>query len=141
MVSTGLWTGESLVLGIVMIGVGLLLILVSMPLAKGQVRAHQYNYRPWQPIKLSDEEKDRLGRPTAKATIAVALLYALAGLASVAIGLTGHAGPGIMYLFIGSSVFLMLAFAAIAIVMVYTVKRWRKQGAAGRGEAKPPAAK
>lgn len=86
MVTSVLWLGESLVLGIVMIGVGLLLILVSMPLAKGLVRAHQYNYRPWQPIKLTDEEKDRLGRPTAKATIAVAFLYVLAGLTSIAMG-------------------------------------------------------
>lgn len=130
MVTTDLWLGESLVLGIVMIGVGLLLILVSVPLAKGRVRAHQYNYRPVQLYKLSDEEKDRLGKPTAKATIAVALLYVLAGLASIAIGATGNAGPVVLYLFMGTIILSILAFLAIVIVSLHSVKRAREKSAA-----------
>jgi ABC-type transport system involved in multi-copper enzyme maturation permease subunit len=139
MVSTGLWTGGSIAFGIIMIFVGLMITLSSLPLAQGTVKSSKYNWRPVHLnglYKMTDEEQDRMAKPTARAAIVVGLLYALAGLASVTIGLNGHAGPGIMYLFLGSSVFLALAFAAISIWMVCTVKRWRKQG-----EAKSPAAR
>lgn len=134
MVSTGLWTGASLAYGIIMIYIGLLITLPSLPLAQGIVKSSKYNWRPVRLGRMTDEERDRMGKPTAKAAIVVGLLYALAGLASIAIGVTGHAGPGVLYLFIGSSILMTLAFAAIAIWMVYTVKRRRRQG-----EAKPPA--
>jgi len=129
MVASDLWTGESLVLGIIMIGVGLLLILVSVPLAKGWVRAHQYNYRPIQLYKLSDEEKDRLGKPMAKATIAIAMIFVLAGLASIALGVTGNAGPVVIYLFGGTIVLSMLALLAVMIFALRSAKRAREKDA------------
>jgi ABC-type transport system involved in multi-copper enzyme maturation permease subunit len=137
--STGLWTGESLALGILMIFIGLMITLPGLPLALGTVKSSTYNWRPihlYKLYKMSEEEKDRTGKPAARVAIVVGLLYALAGLASVAIGATGNAGPGVQYLFLGSSAFLALAFAAIAIVIISTVKRWRMQG-----ETKPPAAR
>ena len=129
MVTSGIWTGESLALGIIMIFIGLVIILSSLPLAQGRVKPSKYN---WMPVRLytiyrmTGEEKDRIGKPTAKAAIVVGTLYALAGLALVAIGLTGNAGPEIIYLFLGASALMALAFAAIAIAMVHTVKRWRE---------------
>jgi ABC-type antimicrobial peptide transport system permease subunit len=129
MVSSDLWLGESLILGIIMIGLGLLLTLVSVPLAKGHAQASKYNYRPVQLYKLTDEERDRLGKPTAKAVIAVAMLYVLAGLASIVLGVTGNAGPVIMDVFIGTIVLSILAFLAIMIISMYSVKLARENAA------------
>jgi hypothetical protein len=121
--------GESLVFGIIMIFIGLLITLPSLPMAMGRMRASRYNWLPIRlPYRMTDEEKDQMGKPTAKAAIVVGLPYGLAGLAIVAIGLTGNASPSVMYLFIGASALMALAFVAIAIWMVYAVKRWRVQG-------------
>lgn len=127
MVSSNLWPGVSLVMGIIMIWIGILLILVSMPLAKGNVQASKYNYRPIQLYKISDEEKDRLGKPTAIASMAVAMLFVLAGLASIAIGATGNAGPVVMDLFLGTIVLAILALLGILFVSLYFVNRARKK--------------
>jgi hypothetical protein len=121
--SSGMWPGGSLALGIVVFLIGVLLILVSMPLAKGNVQASRYNYRPIQQYKLSNEERDRMGKPTALASMVVALLFILAGLASVAPGITGNACPSIMYLFLGTIIVSAVGLPAIIFVSLLLVKR------------------
>jgi hypothetical protein len=128
--SSSLWTGASLALGIIMIFfIGLLLTLLSIPLAKGTMRAHEYNYRSVQLFKLSNEEKDRLGKPTAIAAIGIAMLYVLGGLASVALGTTGNAGPIVLYLFMGTIILSILGLLAITIVSPLLAYRARKKSA------------
>ncbi len=44
------WFLMGIVLGIVLIWFGFLLAIVSLPLAKGEVRSRDYNYRPFRKI-------------------------------------------------------------------------------------------
>ena len=61
------WLVLGLVLGILMIWFGIFLALVSLPLAKGEVSARDYNYRPFRPFfqklfGITDEMENAAGR-------------------------------------------------------------------------------
>ena len=129
MASANIWFGASLIFGIIMIWIGTLLMLTCIPLARGDVRASQYSYRPIQLYRLTDEERDRLGKPTAIASMAVAALFILSGLASIALGVTVNVGPAIMYMFLGTAVLAVLALLGILLVSLYFVGRAREKSA------------
>jgi uncharacterized membrane protein HdeD (DUF308 family) len=92
------WLVMGLVLGIILIWAGILLALFSMPLAKGQVRARDYNYRPLRPLfrkwfGMTDDVNDEAGRQGAKLTVAYSIFMVIPGVCSIFIGLASLGNP------------------------------------------------
>jgi ABC-type antimicrobial peptide transport system permease subunit len=122
-----------LVLGIVFIWFGIILMLVSRPLARGEVHSRGYNYRPWQPKfvkKLTDDEADAVNKIFAKWAIACGGLMVLVGIAAMALGIQGQGQY--IYLVISLPIVALIALIIIAYAYVYRFVKNK----AGLGEAK-----
>ncbi len=113
-----------LIIGIVMIWVGIILVLASLPLARGEANARTYNYRPWQPKfvkKLSDEEANMIGKKFAKYAIYAGFLMMLLGVVSIVLGTSGH--EDIILLLLNLSVVLLLISILISYSYSYQVSK------------------
>ncbi len=127
MVSSSAWIGGGLILGILMIWLGLVLVLVSLPLARGKVRAHEYSYRPIQIFKFTNEEKDRLGPASGKAGIVAGVLFILAGFGSFALAVTGNGQYSLMLLN-GMTLLMLLGIIVVFYLSIRWVRKVRKEG-------------
>jgi hypothetical protein len=113
-----------LILGIVMSWVGVILFLASRPLAKGEVRSKEYNYRPWQPkfVKsLSDDEVDALNRRYAGYALYSGLLMTGCGIVAIVLAALGQ-GPFAL-LVIALPILLLIGLILGAYVSTYNVSK------------------
>jgi purine-cytosine permease-like protein len=112
---SGAWLGASLVIGILMAWFGILIIIISLPLARGEVRGRDYNYRPWKPFVVSADLSDRINRQGAKLAIACSVLFIIGGLLVIALRRMG-AGEWTLYAFL---LFIVLWLVLLAGVYIY----------------------
>jgi uncharacterized membrane protein HdeD (DUF308 family) len=108
------WFLMGIVLGIVLIWFGFLLAIVSLPLAKGEVRSRDYNYRPFRKIGqrlfgITADIEDKVNRKAAKWMIAYAVFMAFMGVCSIIFGVMSIGNPLIPYL---------LALIVVIILMI-----------------------
>lgn len=123
------WLVMGLIFGILMIWFGILSAIVSMPMAKGQVRSRDYNYRPFRPLfqkwlGITDEMEDRVGRQGAKWMIAYSIFMIALGFCAIIFGLTSLGNPLILY------ILAIVVLAALMIgIYVYTIAIARRKRA------------
>jgi Flp pilus assembly protein TadB len=113
-----------LILGIVMSWVGIIVFLASRPLAKGEVRSKDYNYRPWQPkfVKsLSDEEADAINRRYAGYAVSSGLLMSACGVAAIVLAVIGYGS--IALLAIAVPILLIIGLTLGAFVSAYNASK------------------
>ncbi len=117
------WFLMGIVLGIVLIWFGFLLAIVSLPLAKGEVRSRDYNYRPFRKIGqrlfgITADIEDRVNRKAAKWMIAYAIFMVAMGFCSIIFGVMSIGNPLILYLLVIIVVIiLIIVFSAYAITL------------------------
>ena len=113
-----------LVLGIVMSWVGIIVFLASRPLAKGEVRSKEYNYRPWRPkfVKaLSDDEADALNRRFAGYAMYAGLLMTCCGVAAILLVVLGKSSLALLA--VAAPILIIIGLAVGAYVSTYNVSR------------------
>lgn len=113
-----------IVMGIIMIWFGIVLILASLPLAKGEANARGYNYRPWQPkfVKsLSDEQVNEIGKRQARYAIWAGLLMMASGFVSIVFAAVGL-GEYALYLFI-LPISALIVLIVVAYAQTYSVAK------------------
>jgi hypothetical protein len=107
-----------LIFGILLTWFGIITILVSYPLTKGDIDPRKYNYRPWQPkfIKeLTDDQAKKIGKRDGKYGVGFGISLVFIGMASFILGATGKGFDilTILWIFlIGSIVLIIYAYAA-----------------------------
>jgi len=115
-----------LILGIIMSWVGIILFLASRPLAKGEVRSKDYNYRPWQPkfVKaLSDEEADAINRKYAGYAVGGGLLMSAGGILAIILSVIGSGSLALLA--VAVPILLIIGLALGAFVSTYNASKRR----------------
>jgi len=109
-----MWLVTGIIFGILLIWFGFVIALVSLPLATGQVRSRDYNYRPFRKygerlFGITADIEDKVNRKAAKWMIAYAVFMAAMGVCSIAFGVMLIGNPVIPYLM------------AIIVVIIFTI--------------------
>ena len=95
------WLAMGLIFGVLMTWFGILIAMICLPIARGEVKASEINYRPWAPkfVKAqSVEEADHINRQGAKWMLAYAAFMVILGFCAIALGIISIANPAILYL-------------------------------------------
>lgn len=113
-----------IILGIIMSWVGVIVFLASRPMAKGEMRSKEYNYRPWQPkfVKyLSDEEVDEINRRYAGYALYSGLLMSGCGVLAMILAVLGHSSLALLA--IAVPILLIIGLTLGAYVSTYNVSK------------------
>jgi uncharacterized membrane protein YedE/YeeE len=99
------WLVLGLIIGILMSWFGFIIALVSYPLATGQVRSRDYNYRPFKQFTrrwtgVTDDISDEVNRKAAAWGVVLGILMALMGICAAVFGIFSIGNPMIFYIVI-----------------------------------------
>lgn len=132
---SSVWLASGLVIGIILIWIGILVALISLPMAKGEVHSREYNYRPFQSkyIKsLPDEELDKINRKWAKWVIVWAIIMIAMGIIAMIFGIVNGIG-----LYLPLIMLVPVILIAIMAIASYIYLLMHKKGKIGRHPKDP----
>jgi hypothetical protein len=92
MVTDKLLVAMSFVFGILLMWLGGWTTLVTLPMAKGELKPREVNYRPWKPKfirEMKNEEIDKINLDGAKLMLVVTLSIFILGVCSIILGILG----------------------------------------------------
>ena len=113
-----------IILGLVMAWVGIIVVLASRPMAKGEVRSREYNYRPWQPkfVKaITDEEADEINVRFAGYAVNSGILLSICGVLGLLLGIVGYGFWALV--FIAVPILVIIGLSIGAYVSTYQVSK------------------
>ena len=128
--SPDLLFGVCLIFGIALILISGLIIALSLPLATGRFRSRDYNYRPYQPIKISKDTADMVNKKATKWVVAWGIIVMIIGLGAVIIGITKNSGPFGLSINVMLLVFYLIPVISLLLIgvgaLVYALWLQRK---------------
>lgn len=124
----------SFVIGILLMWLGGWTTLITLPVAKGELKAREINYRPWKPKfirDMSNEEHDKISQDGAKLMLVFFLTIFVLGICSIILGILGICSIIFGVFTIINPVILLLLLGigspiVLLIIFVYTFVYKRK---------------